>query len=72
MIAVIVIAVLAGILALVLIAFCIPVDLTFSLEKYDRFQTRVRIFWLFGLVHKELHRVKKMPEKVVEQIVILN
>ena len=63
MAAVIVIAVLAGLLILVFVVFCIPVDITFNFERYDGLKTRVRVIWLFGLVHKELTRKKKLTKE---------
>ncbi len=42
---------LAGLLVLIL---SVPFDLSFSLERNERFQSRVRIGWLFGLVGKDL------------------
>ena len=42
---------LAGLLVLLLSA---PIDLSFSLDKDERFRSRVRIGWLFGLVKKDL------------------
>ena len=42
---------LAGLLVLLL---SVPIDLSFSLEKKERFRSRVRIGWLFGLVGKNL------------------
>jgi hypothetical protein len=42
---------LAGLLVLLL---SVPIDLSFSLEKDERFRSRARIGWLFGLVRKDL------------------
>ena len=50
---------LAGLLVLVL---AVPIDLSFSLEKDERFRSRVRIGWLFGLVGKEVGGREKGKE----------
>ena len=42
---------LAGLLVLLL---SVPIDLSFSLERNERFRSRVRIGWLFGLMGKDL------------------
>ena len=59
----VVIAVLAGLIALAVVVFCIPVDMTIKLERYGNLQTRVKLLWLFGLVHKDLRRGKKVSEE---------
>ena len=42
---------LAGLLVLLL---SVPIDLSFSMERDERFRSRMRIGWLFGLVGKDL------------------
>ena len=63
MVAVIVIAVLVGLLTVICAVFCIPADITVNLECYDRIKTRIRITWLFGLIHKELTRKKEFTAR---------
>ncbi|MBN1367054.1 MAG: DUF2953 domain-containing protein [Dehalococcoidales bacterium] len=62
--AIILATVLAGILVLIIIAFCIPVDMTFRVERYGRLQNRVRISWLFGLVCRELGDRKRVSATI--------
>ena len=42
---------LGGLLVLLL---SVPIDLSFSLERDERFRSRGRIGWFFGLVGKDL------------------
>ena len=55
---------LAGIIVLLL---AVPFDLSFSLEKDEKFRSRVRIGWLFGLVGKELVGGQKGKEAKQEE-----
>jgi hypothetical protein len=57
--AVITIAIIAGLIALTVFIFLIPIDMTFSVERYGKTQTRLRVLLLFGLLHKELGKKKK-------------
>ncbi|PKB70875.1 MAG: hypothetical protein BZY87_08245 [SAR202 cluster bacterium Io17-Chloro-G6] len=55
---------LAGLLVLLL---SVPIDLSFSLEKDERLQSRARIGWFFGLVGKDLGGEKTSEEPKQEE-----
>lgn len=54
---------LAGLVALIIIFLCIPVDILFRFERYETSRFNMYFGWLFGLVKKEL----KQPEKKVDK-----
>ncbi len=58
---------LSGLAGLLVLLLAVPIDLSFSLEKDERFRSRVRIGWLFGLVGKDLGRGKKGKELKPEE-----
>ena len=65
-----VIATLAGLLGLVILVLCVPLDATLSIDTSAKPTFRLRMAWFFGLISKELRREKKKPEekkKVVEE-----
>jgi len=58
-----VIATLASLAGLIILVFCVPLDMAFHLEVYGRPKFRMRLLWFFGLVSKELGKGKKKPEE---------
>jgi hypothetical protein len=60
---------LSSLLALILLVFSIPLDLTFHLDVHGRTRFSLKLVWLFGLVGKELRRRKKKakPKKAKEK-----
>jgi len=58
-----VIATLAGLAVLIILVFCVPLDMTFHMEAYRRPKFRMKLLWLFGLVSKELGKRKREPEE---------
>ena len=58
-----VIATLASLAVLIILVFCVPLDMTFHIEAYGKPNFRVKLSWLFGLVSKELRKGKKEPEE---------
>ena len=58
-----VIATLASLAVLIILVFCVPLDMTFHMEAYGRPKFRMRLLWLFGLLSKELGKGKRKPEE---------
>ena len=58
---------LSSLAGLVVLVLAVPIDLSFSLEKDERFRPRVRIGWLFGLVGKEVGGGEKGKEPKQEE-----
>jgi len=58
-----VIAVVAGLMGLITLTLCVPLDTVFHLEIPERPRFRLRLVWLFGLISQELRRAKKEPEE---------
>ena len=58
-----VVVVLASLAVLIILVFCVPLDMTFHMEAYGRPKFRMRLLWLFGLVSKELGKGKRKPEE---------
>jgi hypothetical protein len=54
---------LACLVALIIILLCIPVDIFFRIERYEKSKFSVHFGWLFGLVKKELKQTEKKPAK---------
>ena len=54
-----VVVALASLLALIILVFCVPLDMAFHLEVYGRPKFRMRLLWFFGLVSKELGKGKR-------------
>jgi Protein of unknown function (DUF2953) len=52
-----------GLAVLILLVFCIPLEVTFRIQMAGRPEVEVRVLWGFGLVRKELATKKKPPEK---------
>lgn len=59
------IALLIGLVVLIFLAFYIPLDMTFRMEADGRLKFRMRLFWFFGLVRKELGKKKKPEEQSI-------
>ena len=59
------IATLAGLVGLVILVLCVPLDMAFWVDVYGKpkLRLRLRLVWLFGLVSKELSREKKKAEE---------
>jgi len=57
------IATLASLVALIVLALCIPLDAVFYLDVYGKPKFGMRLEWLFGLVSKEI-RARKKKTKV--------
>jgi hypothetical protein len=55
--------IIAGIILLLILMLCIPVELAFDLEVSGEAKSRVRVGWLFGLVWKEIRRGRKKPKR---------
>jgi len=58
-----VIATLAGLVGLIVLVLCVPLETTFHVDVYGRPKFSVRLTWLFGLVSKEVKRGEKKPEE---------
>ena len=52
-----------GLAVLILLVFCIPLEMTFRMKAAGRPEFGVRVLWGFGLVRKEFTTKKKPPEK---------
>jgi len=64
------IATLAGLVGLIILALCVPLDVALDLDTSAKPKFRLRLRWLFGLISKDIVRKKKepeKPEKVVEK-----
>ncbi|MFC2046700.1 DUF2953 domain-containing protein [Chloroflexota bacterium] len=57
------IATLAGLVGLVILALCVPLDAVLSIDTSEKPRFRLRMAWFFGLISKELHREKKKPKE---------
>ncbi len=57
-----VIATLAGLVGLVVLTLCVPLDVALSIDTSKKPRLRLRMAWFFGLISKELHREKEKPE----------
>lgn len=55
---------LAGLLLLLTLVLCVPLDATLRLDINGRPNFRFRLGWLFGLVNTEVRREKKKPKRV--------
>ena len=58
-----VIAALASLAVLVILVLCVPLEMVVRLDADGRPRFRMRLVWLFGLVSKEITKVKKKPEE---------
>ena len=58
-----VIAVLAGLAALVTLLLCVPIDLVFHTKIEGKIKSSLRLVWLFGLVSKDCIQTKKKPQE---------
>jgi hypothetical protein len=58
-----VIIALACLIALIIILLCVPVDIAFRLEYYERAKFSVNLGWLFGVIKKEIKPSEKAEEK---------
>lgn len=58
-----VIAVLASLAVVITLLLCIPLDLVFRTSIYGKLKSSIRLVWLFGLVSKELRRVRKESDE---------
>lgn len=54
---------LASLVAIIILALCVPLDAVFHIDIYGRPKFGMRLEWLFGLVSKEI-RAKKKKAKV--------
>lgn len=57
------IAVVAGLVVIVFLVLCVPLDLTFCVDVYGKPKSRLRFSWLFGLVSREITREKEKREE---------
>jgi hypothetical protein len=55
--------IIAGIILLLILMLCIPVEIVFDLEIPGEAKSRVRVGWLFGLVWKEIGRGRKKAKR---------
>ena len=58
-----VIALLAGLVGLIILVLCVPLDAALNIETPGRPGFRLRLVWLFGLISKELRRARKKPKE---------
>ena len=58
-----VVVALASLVVLIILILCVPIDMSFHMEVYGRPKFKMRLVWLFGLVHKELGRKKREPDE---------
>jgi hypothetical protein len=58
-----VIAILAGLVGLIILVLCVPLDAALDLDTSAKPKFRLRLAWLFGIISKEIGREKKKPEK---------
>ncbi len=63
-----VVATLASLALLIILALCIPLDVTLHIDMYGRPKARTRLVWLFGLVSKETRKERKKPEEKREAV----
>ncbi len=61
-----VIATLAGLIGLVILVLCVPLDAVLSIDTSEKPRFRLKLAWLFGLISKELAGEKKKPEEEKE------
>ncbi len=61
-----VIATLAGLVGLIILVLCVPLDAALNIDTSGRPKFRLRLVWLFGLISKEVSREKKKPEEKKE------
>ena len=54
---------LAVALACLIAILSIPIDILYHLEVHEKPEFRMRLFWLFGLLKKDIKAKKKTPEK---------
>ena len=62
-----VIATLAGLVGLIILILCVPLDAALSMDASGRPKFRLRLVWLFGLISKEVSREKKKPEEKLKK-----
>jgi len=62
-----VIATLAGLVGLIILVLCVPLDAALSMDTSGRPKFRLRLVWLFGLISKEVSREKKKPEEKLKK-----
>jgi len=62
-----VIATLAGLVGLIILVLCVPLDAVLSMDASGRPKFRLRLVWLFGLISKEVSREKKKPEEKLKK-----
>ena len=55
---------LVGLLLLLALILCVPLDATLRLDIDGRLNFRLRLGWLFGLVDNEVRRGKEKPKRV--------
>jgi hypothetical protein len=61
-------AILTGLGVLILLVFCIPLEITLRCEADDRPRFRLRLVWGFGLIRTELGRPKASQEDVTAAV----
>ena len=62
-----VIATLAGLVGLIILVLCVPLDAVLSMDASGRPKFRLRLVWLFGLISKEVSREEKKPEEKLKK-----
>lgn len=58
-----IVAIVIGLCVLILLVFCVPLEMTFRIQAAGRPAFGARVVWGFGLVSKELATKKKPPGK---------
>ena len=56
------IATLAGLIGLIVLVLCVPLDAALNMDVSGSPKFRLRLVWFFGLVTKEITKGKKRPE----------
>lgn len=62
-----VIATLAGLVGLIILVLCVPLDAVLSMDASGRPKFKLRLVWLFGLISKEVSREEKKPEEKLKK-----
>jgi len=56
-------ATLAGLVVLLALVLCVPLNVTLRLDMYGKPKFRLRLAWLFGLVAKEVRKGREKPKE---------
>jgi hypothetical protein len=56
-----------GIALLVIILLSIPIEMAFDYDALKKPGTRIKLRWLFGIIHKDMAQKESKPEKKVKK-----